>query len=245
MAWARLFLVLLVYLGLGSALSLSQTWWSIYFYENVRTSYWRPRVLQYPYMQGGYDPSTTGLMLGKPNGNDDAWVILGIENRDGRVFQVRRYISGDIGINRNIEPGSIPKWSRAFLPPTQNEVEQRVHIHEQMNGWPFLAWRGEYVTNGNFLASEQTNCIPDDRSVGMNAWHGLILFPYGPVFPGILYNAIIFGGILFITVRIIKHTRRRITEHVRLSRHQCTKCKYNITGLATCPECGQVVTIKA
>ncbi len=231
----------MVYLVLGVTVSLAQTWWSIYFYENVRTSYWRPRVLQYPYTQGGYSPSTTGRMLGRFNRGGDAWIILGIKNRDGRIFQVRRYISDDIGINRNLELGSIPEWSRAFVPPTKSEAKQRVHIQEQMNGWPFLAWRGEYSTDGSFLTSQQTNCIPDDRSVGINAWYGLVLFPYGPVFPGILYNALFFGGVLFITVRALKHTCRRIAVAVRTNRGLCPHCAYDITGLTACPECGQEV----
>jgi len=224
-------------------MSLMQTWVALNFFENRYAHGWGWFFSSAVW--GSTDPSTTGWMIGEPNETGVTWDVLGVRNTDHRVYQIRHEINtrGHTGVERIFKAESIPSWTRIASVPSIEDAQLGVHVIEQLNGWPFLAWRGEARWNSTGLVYRK--CFPSTKSMGWAFWKSLVLFPYEPVFPGVLYNSLFFGGILFITVRIIKHTRRRITEAVRLSRHQCTKCKYDITGLTTCPECGQPVAAKA
>ncbi len=73
-----------------------------------------------------------------------------------------------------------------------------------------------------------------DLSIAKKVAH----FPYLPVWPGIFYNSLIFGGIVFAIWNLIKGVRRWLS---RKSTNTCRACGYDRSGLTSnsrCPECG-------
>ncbi len=58
--------------------------------------------------------------------------------------------------------------------------------------------------------------------------------PYLPVWPGFAGNTVVFALVAFPLV-VLPGTIIRMRRAVR---GRCTACAYDITGLATCPECG-------
>ena len=233
-------LSLLLYLLLGIVISLLFTWvvsldgfrFAPGFAQRLSSSYWM-----------GSSTTNTGWMIGEPNADSVPWSIKGVRDGKHRVYQIRYEINyrGYTGVEKDFSPESIPGWTRVSPIPMIEESKSYTRVIEQLNGWPFLAWRGEARIDRLGRGAQYTWCFPSTKQASLTAWDSLVLLPYEPVFPGVFYNAIFFGGILFITVRVIKHTRRRLTDAVRIHRQQCTKCKYNIAGLTTCPECGQPV----
>ncbi len=233
--------IILWYLILGLVLSLAHTWVTLNFFDNGHAR-GPARLISARYWFGA-NRSTTGRMIGDPNEDGIGWDIIGVRNSNHRVFQIRHQINirGYTGVERDFKPGSIPTWTRVDSIPSIQESKNGVRIIEQLNGWPFLAWRGEARMDRLGGGAQFYWCIPSTKAGGTTAWDHLILFPFEPVFPGVLYNAIFFGGISFVCVRIGKHTRNRIRVAYRQSQNKCTRCAYDITDLDTCPECGQVI----
>lgn len=240
----RLVFLIVWYLWLGVFASLAHTW----VVANDVNRY-GPGWL--PYFSSGYwigkPRTTTGWMIVESSPDGRKWSVLGVRNGNHRIYQVRHEVNyrGYTGVERDYKPEFVPSWTRVAPFPSIEEMKSYTSIIEQMNGWPFLAWRGEAKFDRRGLGAKYTWCFPSNPKAGSTAWEFLELLPYEPVFPGVLYNSIFFGGVLFVFVRILKHTRRRIVLFVRSRRHQCTNCKYNITGLSTCPECGQSVVNRA
>ncbi|MEX0876880.1 MAG: hypothetical protein WD114_05425 [Phycisphaerales bacterium] len=184
-------------------------------------------------------PSTTGWMLGEPNTNGERWGIMGIRASDGRIYQIRHDMlyRGQTGVEREIRPGVMPDWSRIAPAPTPDQAQRYEQVIEQLNGWPFLAWRGEARRDRRGLSPTYSFAFPGSGSAGMNSWDELVLFPYEPVFPGVLINAAIFGGSAYAVVWVIRHYGRRYRRWARHSKGLCQSCGYKIQGLPTCPEC--------
>lgn len=227
-----------LYFLCGVALSLGLTWWSIKFHESRRTQGVVAGILGFPYFEIG-TPSTTGRYLGEPNADGDSWVINGRRNRRHKLFQVH-FEATDYrnGMERVIVDGVIPEWSRVPAAPTKDEVRGRVFRLEQIGGWPFTAWRGDWSMDIRSVSARTMNCIPDGRAAGSLAWRDLVVYPYGPVFPGVIYNGLIYGLLLFLLWTGTKIGVREVRERCRVQDLRCPKCKYNCTGLTVCPECG-------
>jgi len=65
-----------------------------------------------------------------------------------------------------------------------------------------------------------------------------------PILPGGLFNALFWGGIFYILTTDTKRSIWFFIRHRRRRKGRCPYCAYDITGLTTCPECGQPVTAK-
>ncbi|MFG0246689.1 MAG: hypothetical protein ACF8MF_11645 [Phycisphaerales bacterium JB052] len=237
----RISLVVVLFLVLGFIGTLLQTWFAVNFFENRYARGWA-HVLRFASFRVA-DPSSTGWMLGEPTPNWKCWRVLVTRDHAGRFYQIR-YRLWDAGVDngeRDLRPGMIPDWTRIKPVPSPAEVRGLTQILEQRNGWPFPAWRGEVRQNRRGGVAEYSYCLPISPTGFLGDWEQLIVIPYEPIFPGVLYNAAIFGSGFFLIVFVFKHYRRRFVRWSRLSQLECPSCKYSIRGLSTCPECGEEI----
>lgn len=229
---------ILLFFVCGVILSLGLTWWSVKFHESTRTHGWM-KVLGIPYFDQYTDPSTTGRYLGEPNSDGDSWVINGRRNARHNLFQFHyKATSYRNGMERNLVPGIVPEWSRVAASPTKEEVRGRVFRLEQIGGWPFIAWRGDWSIDMQSASAQTWNSFPDGPVYGSPAWRDLVVYPFEPVFPGVLYNGVIFGFSLFLFWTGGKIGFREVRERCRVQDLRCPSCGYNCIDLMVCPECG-------
>ncbi len=192
-----------------------------------------------------------------PGSEDNRWTIdmvhhpfgvymSEIENREGRAFHPSL-------VRDRTGPGSIPHWSRARSVPDEKIYRYKYDsvldgqsywykkVTEVAAGWPFTSWKGEWRTKELAGSAENWYCIPVKKpGVRLS-----ILLPLMPVFPGALFNAIFWGGVFFVFTTDTKRSVLFFVRHRRRRRGLCPHCAYDITGLTTCPECGQSVAAKA
>ncbi|MEZ6164787.1 MAG: hypothetical protein R3B67_10160 [Phycisphaerales bacterium] len=178
------------WLCIGALVSLIQTWWVIHFYENTIDSALRPALLRYPYTRP-YDSWRSSWVVVDHGG--EPLLVRVNRNRNGRVFQVRSslMIQPDPDQSRNrfeLPDWSLPARDSADFPGRAEEI-----VLEQANGWPFIAWKGEYMYDMDAYASRWSWSMPDDWQEGLDAYQHVILFPYRPIFPGVFYNALLYG----------------------------------------------------
>lgn len=64
--------------------------------------------------------------------------------------------------------------------------------------------------------------------------HSSQRLPFVPHWPGFLLNILIYSALAWCMLFLPIHVRR--TQRIR--RGLCVRCKYNLAGLETCPECG-------
>ena len=230
--------LLTLYFVCGVVLSLGQTWWAVKFHESQWTQGWI-RILAFPYFDQHANPSTTGRYLGESNTDGDSWVINGRRNKRHNLFQFHyEATSYRNGMERNLVPGIVPEWSRVPASPTKGEVLGRVFRLEQIGGWPFIAWRGDWSIDMRSVSAQTWNCFPDGPVFGSPAWRDLVVYPFEPVFPGVIYNGVIYGFSLFLLWTGIKIGFREVRERCRVQDLRCPKCGYNCIDLTVCPECG-------
>ena len=237
----RICLVIVLFLVLGFIATLLQTWFAVNFFENRYARGWA-HVLRFVSFRVA-DPSSTGWMLGEPTPDEECWRVLVTRDHSGRFYQIRYRLWGagfDNG-ERALNPSLIPDWTRVEPLPSPQEVRGLTQILEQRNGWAFPAWRGEGRQNRRGGVTEYKYCLPISPTGFLGDWEQLIVIPYEPVFPGVLYNTAIFGLGFFLIVFVFKYYRRRFVRWSRLSQLRCPNCKYNIRGLSTCPECGEKI----
>lgn len=226
------------WLLIGLVCSLLHTWFMLN-YENRYSTGWL-KMFSQPYLI--VDQSTTHWMIGESNADGDHWDILGVYNFNHRIHQVRYKVhyGGYTGLERAIKPGIIPSWSMVTSVPSSEDVAERLAIIEQLNGWPFPAWRGEARMTSQGI--QYIRSIPaHEPMLGRAGWKGLVLFPYEPVFPGVVLNAGFFAGVLAAFAWVVRHYARRYIRWERKGVGLCPKCAYNTRGLTTCPECGEPV----
>ncbi len=222
----------------GLAVSLGFTWWSVKFHESQRTQGWI-KLLGFPYFDQYADPSMTERFVGQPNASGDAWVIVGRRNKQHRVFQV--YFEASQyrnGMEEPLEPGVLPDWIRTPPTPTKEEMAAGVIRFEQVGGWPLRSWRGDWQIDNRSVSGRSLNSFPDSPVYGSLAFRDVVLYPFEPIFPGVILNAILFGACTFLFWVAGKMAFVRIREYTRVRDLRCPNCKYNCTGLKVCPECG-------
>lgn len=55
---------------------------------------------------------------------------------------------------------------------------------------------------------------------------------------GLILNPLLVGGVLWLLVVGVPWAWSAVRAHRRLRRGLCTRCGYDMRGLALCPECG-------
>jgi hypothetical protein len=110
-------------------------------------------------------------------------------------------------------------------------------------GLPFRALRFHTVSEGRSSQIDRTN---PNLNHTLPLWQrGLPTglqgrrhhrFPTEPL-PGFLYNTLIFTA----AVLLASEAAARLRARSRRRRGRCPACAYDITGLPTCPECGQAI----
>ncbi len=230
---------LIVFGLLGLALQLVFVFWSVYFHESRRTPWVLKLLLGFPYIAAS-DRSNSGWMLGPTDEHGNRWRIRVDRNQRGDPFQIRfdSIAFGD-GSERSVTPAELPAWSRVTDFPTSSQSRGGLKIVEQVGGWPFRAWRAEYRVDGALAAPRCIMCLPDQRGVWLGSWMEVTLYPYGPMFPGVISNTLIHGTTLYIVFRVTRHYGRRYRRWSRLARGRCPNCAYDIRGQSACPECGR------
>lgn len=231
-------LLALFYLLLGALVSLGFTWWSVKLHESTYTHSWI-KLLGFPYFDQFANPSTTGRHLSEPNEFGGQWVVNGRINKRGELFQLQ-YDAGVYrdGLERPAHSGLIPEWSRVHSSPSVEEVDGQVFILEQVGGWPFRSWRGDLHKDSRMPGIVTLNSIPDTYRFVNPAWRDVVVFPYEPIFPGVFYNASIFGVIAYVALRLWRSVHGRVRDALRVQDLRCPECRYNCRGLTVCPECG-------
>lgn len=226
-----------IFVILGAATSLAQTWWSAHFHESNRTQ-GLIKFLGFPYIANS-GRSHSGWLFGPVDEHGNRWRIRVDLNQRRTPFQIRyEAIPFGDGTEREVAPEELPGWTRTPDTPTSPQTRGRLKVVEQVGGWPFLAWRGEYRIDGALTAPRCIACFPDRRQVWLGSWTDVTLYPYQPMFPGLIFNTLLYGAALFVIFQTTRHYAGRYRRWSRLARGLCPTCKYDIRGLPTCPECG-------
>ncbi len=92
-------------------------------------------------------------------------------------------------------------------------------------GHTWLHWRTAIVNPTNFTRSD--------------AYYAEVL-PYGPIWPALIANTLIYAAALFALTAALRTGVRRARVKLRLRRGRCIACGYAVRALPTCPECGQI-----
>lgn len=145
-------------------------------------------------------------------------------------------VDGSVVTVDRLGPSFVPKWSHASNVPRGEEPRGYMLI-ETVSGWPQSSWYGAYERQ-----SESANMAVPVQS-GRFQDHPLLL-PLFPLFPQVITQALAYGLCFFAGIHSLKGVflvRMRIR---RRRKRRCVSCAYNISGLTTCPECGQEVATK-
>jgi hypothetical protein len=118
---------------------------------------------------------------------------------------------------------------------------------EVQSGWPFrsLRWRAGTIFDPINGTGESLGgwwiSIPDwaegMTSANTPTFHARRRLPIEPMWLGLLTNTALFGGGLWLLLRL----RRTVRRWLRHRRHQCLECGYPIGASDLCTECGSPV----
>ncbi len=135
----------------------------------------------------------------------------------------------------------IPAWSRGHRPPT--DLSYGRNIVEIGAGFPFIALRGEWHADGRSGdgAVEVGSLVIVDQGVRDYP----VILPIIPIWTGIAKNTIIWTFIIASLWYVMRNQLLRCRSRQRARAGLCPVCAYNIQGLATCPECGEVLKTNA
>lgn len=218
----------------GAAISLAVAWWSAWVY--VQSEY-DATYMQSPGVTLAYGPGSEG----------DRWVT-DIQSFSFGVWISRMQIYSDgmdwypsLEIKRRKQIQAIPKWSRARTTAT-NQYDGRL-IFECAAGWPFTSWKGEWLVDMYTGKQSSRFAIPIEFENYYYPGHREIPIPLPlmPIFPGLVFNSIIWGSLMYIVLMYPIRFCHFLTRYRRRRQGQCPNCAYDITNLSTCPECGQGV----
>lgn len=135
--------------------------------------------------------------------------------------------------------GPPPAWSKSSQPPTTQDINDCPIVYEVAAGWPVQSWYGAIRSVGIQKASFQWS-FAYSKVTGFDP----IILPYQPM-RGLFVNALVFGVPAYFCGLIFFSSCRKVRGCIRQRRGLCPHCAYDITGLSTCPECGQEVISKA
>lgn len=130
----------------------------------------------------------------------------------------------------------------------QGSTEQRNYrLTVVESGWPFYAmrWQSRIESGGSEAESPSfTNLwidLPDWVDAQASSWtegfYARRRLPIEPVWLGFFGDVVLFGGGLWVLLRV----RGVVRRYVRWKRGRCLECGYPIGGSAVCTECGGVV----
>lgn len=230
-----------ILLTIGLVFSLLVTWLSIWLYDNPNTPSWQRHAFAIPYFEW-VDKSRSGWMRLSEEPAARVWHVDIVYNNRKIPVQVRYRANKAIDGNEyGFKPDLFPDWAPIYPTPSDPEFNTGERRLVQCNGWPFVAWRGSATSDAWYNNIACTSAIPNDFSSSMDSWYKLVLFPLMPMFPGAFYNAVLWAILLWCAFGIVCTIRKRTIQAIRSRRGLCPRCAYNITGLSTCPECGQSV----
>lgn len=99
-------------------------------------------------------------------------------------------------------------------------------IAVRKSGWPMLAMQTEAASEGN---------SPIDRGWGARGYRvGSAHLPLRPIWAGLIVDLALWTALPWAIFAGLSAARVRR----RMSRGLCVRCRYDIHGLETCPECG-------
>ncbi|MGV6815363.1 MAG: hypothetical protein ACWA5W_10210 [Phycisphaerales bacterium] len=142
------------------------------------------------------------------------------------------------------ERGKVPHWSKSHVLPTEKEKKSYRNGVEVVAGWPYPSWYGEYSHQSYAFDTEQSNFA---LLLHKRGWQYPLALPFKPCMPGFVQNLLFYAtlvmGAHLVFLRLVK--RKKTKNQRRLYKEGlCVACAYDITGLTTCPECGQPVKPK-
>lgn len=143
-----------------------------------------------------------------------------------------------IGYSETISRGSYDvkvttddRWRDGIL--RHSEVTW-VHMWSFEFGWPFRALRTVIVNERGPGDDEERGWVVGGiPSVVRTLVPGRLL-PVAPMWPGLIGNTIVFGGITWLTSLVLRYGRGRW----RGQRGRCQRCGYSLATASRCPECG-------
>lgn len=230
-----------IWLGVGLLVSLLAHWFFIAITESNGRSGWGKYLNRGAF---GMYRDVGGQGFVNIKGLGPRWYVQLREDLAGDVFQVQYkygwpYPEGVA--RRELDPSTLPSWS-VLANITEVPEDYRIGFGrtiEQSGGWPFRAWYGSYTDSAVLASPKSVTAIPESSVIGGSSWDDFVIYPFGPVFPGVVLNTIFYGGTSWlVTFGIVRFTRR-VRSAVRISRRRCIKCNYDVRGLDACPECGE------
>ncbi len=244
--WRWVLKHLLIVVFLGGFLSLILAWSSVLVEDfNPATrelnGSFRPQGRPLGPLPGGYGPESESGHAWKFRYDDASrFGVVGVV-LSGAWLRSDERSAWDPRLGDPVSPDLLPRGSKARVAPTlRDQAERRYHaIEEIFAGWPMTAWKGEVQTDTR-TSIRYRWCISYTKRAP-DYWGPSAVLPYRPLWFGLMVNSLVFGVpayFAFLGLRQITRWRRKRKYR---SRGQCELCGYNITGLSTCPECGQPV----
>lgn len=167
---------------------------------------------------------------------DHDWGWLFTETRHGFAISAIRKVSVYNSSDNEIrwKNRSIPGWAHT------RDIEARAdqYVINFAVGWPMRSLSAYVLqpTPGSWVVHGGIE-VPGLPIGAKNAGPSRLTLPFTPHPLGLLVNALIFAAFAYVIAAVF----RIIQVYVRRSRMQCPRCAYDIRGLSTCPECGEVV----
>jgi hypothetical protein len=220
----------------GAALSLLTTWGAIAMLES-RGGSGLGQYFNRSRLMISADQASTGWMSVRVA--DETWFVLGVRDIRGRIHQVRaeRVRAFPIGqVPRMLDPSALPEWNTVLGALDHSQDGDRVV--EQASGWPFLAWQGRCAVSSASFRVDCSTCFRDSTATGGPVWDRMVLFPYGPIVPGIVLNSCFFGGVSWLTYFLGRRFWYGVRARFRKAAGRCVLCGYDARALPVCPECG-------
>lgn len=108
------------------------------------------------------------------------------------------------------------------------------------SGWPWQALesRWESVPQQPPITSSYDFGI---QVIGSSPFGYSVSLPLRPIPVPFILNSVIYAVLLYLPWTLMRTMKRR----ARISRSLCTRCKYPVRDLTTCPECGTLVPARS
>ncbi len=152
--------------------------------------------------------------------------LLAISTDDGFIEHASR--------RHHAYSGSFPMGLGSVVEKLLHRRAIRAHEHEHavavcvwVVGWP------TYCLSGTAAFDEYEWGLPNPRVRGAFRRHSPTL-PYSPISRGLLLNTLFYAALWAVPLVLIPWFVRRRRARLGL----CIACKYELAGLAICPECG-------
>lgn len=185
-------------------------------------------------------------LLSSEQGKEMTWYSMELEeSKRGWIFTPTRRAFSISALRRissshanqdgwKWEPGKLPRWVRV----RDKDSQPGQYLINFSVGWPMrmlsaqisVAVPSHWVVQGGV----EVRGIPFGKQTARTS---RLILPLTPLVMGVIANMSFFAIIIWLVRNRIQVVRNR---YHRL-RNLCPHCAYDITGLTTCPECGQEV----